>query len=341
MARKTKRYINATKDNFRHDWLIEQFLLYLKAEGKSEKTLKNYESDLKIWFSWFEKNCTVKGKAKDFCQLRIIDIIKFQSEVLDKGMSINRYSRLKSVISSLSNYCENILAEDEDYPEFRHFRNICNKIKKPVKEPVREKTVLTDEQCQAYLDKLVESERYQMACAFALAWASGRRKAELLEIKRHHITDENLKWGTLYKTDKIQCKGKKQEVYILKSKFKFYFDLWMEERERLGVPNEIDDIFISGVKGNWYSATENKFNYYANVFSEEMGVDFYFHCLRHQFTTSLLESGIPSSVVQQIIGWSSADMLNLYDDRDKDSLIGEYFKDGEIVKKENKDLGEL
>ena len=115
----------------------------------------------------------------------------------------------------------------------------------------------------------------------------------------------------------------------------------MEERERLGVPNEIDDIFISGVKENWYSATENKFNYYANVFSEEMGVDFYFHCLRHQFTTSLLESGIPSSVVQQIIGWSSADMLNLYDDRDKDSLIGEYFKDGEIVKKENKDLGEL
>ena len=123
MARKTERFIKADKEELNHEWLIEQFMDYLRAEGKSKKTLKNYESDLRIWFSWFEENCKFKGKPKEFQQLKAIDIIKFQGELLEKGMSINRYSRLKSVVSSLSNYCECVLAEDEDFEEYKNFRN--------------------------------------------------------------------------------------------------------------------------------------------------------------------------------------------------------------------------
>ena len=341
MARKTQRFIEASDCELEHQWLIEEFLAYLKAEGKSDKTLINYESDLKIFFTWYETNCTFKGKPKGFEKIKVQDIIKLQAELLDKGMSINRFSRLKSVISSLSNYCENILAEDEDYSEYKNFRNIMNKVKKPTKETVRKKTVLNDEQCQSLLDTLVLDGKYQMACAFALAWASGRRKSELLEIKIHHITDENLKWGALYKTDKIKCKGKLQCVFILKSKFKLYFDLWMEERERLGVTSNIDDIFIKKEDGEWRGAKVSQLNYYADYFSGMLNEDFYWHALRHQFTTELLNQGLPESVVQQIIGWSSSDMVNLYDDRDKDDLIGEYFKDGDIIKKENKNLSDL
>ena len=341
MGRKTNRFVEASDIELKHQWLIDEFLLYLKAEGKSEKTLINYESDLRIWFSWFEKNCTLKGKPKGFEKIKVQDVIKFQSELLEKGMSINRYSRLKSSISSLSNYCENVLAEDEDYGEYTNFRNIVNKVKKPIKQTVREKTILSDNQCQDLLDELVSDGKFQMACAFALAWASGRRKSELLEIKIHHINDKNLKWGTLYKTDKIKCKGKKQEVFVLKSKFKPYFDLWMQERERLGVPSSIDDIFIKKEDDEWRQARVSQLNYYADCFSKMLNEDFYWHALRHQFTTELLNQGLPESVVQQIIGWSSSDMVNLYDDRDKDDLIGEYFKDGEIVKKENKNLSDL
>ena len=341
MGRNTKTYIKAGDKELSHEWLIEMYIEYLKAEGKTSKTLKNYESDLRIFFTWYEKNATLKGKPKGFEKIKVQDIIKLQAQLLESGMSINRYSRLKSVISSLSNYCENILAEDEDFEEFKGFRNIVNKVKKPVKEAVREKTILTDKQCQNYLDFLVENKRYQQACVFALAWASGRRKAELLEIKRHHITEENLKWGSLYKTEKIRCKGKMQEVYILKSKFKPYFDLWMEERNRLNVPDDIDDIFIKKENGVWRKMKESNLNYYAEIFSKEMNVNFYFHCLRHQFTTALLESGIPESIVQQIIGWQSADMVNLYNDADKDDMIGEYFKDGKIISKDKKNLSEL
>ena len=341
MARQTNIYIRANDKKLQHEWLIEMFLEYLKAEGKTQKTLKNYESDLRIFFTWYEENATLKGKSKGFEKIKVQDIIKLQAYLLDKGMSINRYSRLKSVISSLSNYCENILAEDEDFEEYANFRNITNKVKKPAKEPVREKTILEEEQIQELLDKLIEKEKYQMACALALAWSSGRRKSELLEIKCHHIKEENLKWGSLYKTEKIRCKGKMQEVYILKSKFKQYYDLWMKHRKELNVPDDIDDIFIKKENGVWQKAKESQLNYYSEVFTEMLGTNFYWHCLRHQFTTTLLSNGIPESIVQQIIGWSSADMVNLYNDADKDDMIGEYFKDGEIISKENKKLSDL
>ena len=47
--------------------------------------------------------------------LILIFPIKLQAKLLEDGMSINRYSRLKSVVSSLSNYCECVLSEDEEY----------------------------------------------------------------------------------------------------------------------------------------------------------------------------------------------------------------------------------
>ena len=341
MARKTKRFIKQGNEPLVHEWLIEMFLEYLKAEGKTQKTLKNYESDLRIFFSWYEKNATFKGKPKGFEKLKVQDIIKLQAKLLEDGMSINRYSRLKSVISSLSNYCECVLAEDEDFEEFKNFRNCVNKVKKPVKEAVREKTILQDVDIQNLLEQLVENKKYQQACALALAWASGRRKAELLEIKCHHIVEENLKWGSLYKTDKIKCKGKMQEVYILKSKFKYYYDLWMKERKHLGVPDDIDDIFIKKEDGIWKKAKESQLNYYAEYFTKLLDTDFYWHSIRHNFTTTLLADGIPESIVQKIVGWQSADMVNLYNDADKDDVIGEYFKDGEIVTKEKKGLSDL
>ena len=347
MGRPTQKFVTANKDQLEkiseeHKYLIEDFLIYCKAEGKSPKTIVNYRSDLNIFFCWYEENCKLKGKYKPFSKIKVQDVIKLQSYLVELGMSSSRMERFKASISSLSNYCENILAEDEDYPEFENFRNIIRKVKSVPKEEVREKTILTDVQCQNFLNKLVSEERYQQACAFALAWASGRRKAELLCIKCSHISDENLKFGALYKTpEKIKTKGKMLNVYVLKSKFKPYYDLWMQERERLGVPSDIDEIFVRKNNGVWVPAKESQLNYYADIFSEELDVFFYWHCMRHNFCTELLKAGIPESVVQQVVGWQSAAMISIYDDRDKDDVIGEYFNENGIIAKETKGFSDL
>ena len=70
MGRNTKTYIKAGDDSLTHEWLIEMYLEYLKAEGKTPKTLKNYESDLRIFFTWYEKNATLKVNLKVLKKLK-------------------------------------------------------------------------------------------------------------------------------------------------------------------------------------------------------------------------------------------------------------------------------
>jgi integrase len=71
------------------------------------------------------------------------------------------------------------------------------------------------------------------------------------------------------------------------------------------------------------------------------GKDFYWHSLRHAFTTNLAKAGIPDGVIQTIVNWQSADMVKVYKDLDADEEIGMYFRDGEIVPPERKTLSDL
>lgn len=59
------------------------------------------------------------------------------------------------------------------------------------------------------------------------------------------------------------------------------------------------------------------------------------------FCTMLLEQNLPETVVQDIIGWQSSDMVGIYDDRSKDTMIEKYFGDGGIKQVEQKGIEDL
>lgn len=319
--------------------LLEEFKEYLQSTDKSPLTIVNYDSDIKICFVWSLEH----SKNKSFISFNKRDFMKYQNYLLNTlNLSSNRIRRMRSSLSSMANFIENIL--DDVYP---NYRNIVNKIPAPVKEPIREKTVLTDEQAQQLLDNLIENKKYQHACAFALAWASGSRKSELLRFKVSYFIDENVVYGSLYKTpEKIKTKGrgskgKMLNRYVLVNKFKPYFDLWMDERRRLGIPSNIDDIFVIKRDGEWLPMKVSTLSYWASQFSKLLNVDFYFHCLRHNFTTGLSQSGIPASVIQEIVGWSSLDMVNIYDDTEIDDKLGKYFDENGIKEVKETTLNDL
>lgn len=319
--------------------LLEEFKEYLQSTDKSPLTILNYDSDIRICFIWSLEHL----KNKFFIDFNKRDIMKYQNYLLNTlNLSSNRIRRMKAALSSMANFVENML--DDLHP---NFRNIINKIPAPAKEPVREKTVLQDDQVQELLDTLIEQKEYQKACALALAWASGSRKSELLRFKVSYFTDENIVYGSLYKTpEKIKTKGRGSKgkllnKYILVNKFKPYFDMWMKERDILGVPHEIDDLFVIKRDKVWQPMKVSALSYWATQFSKALNVDFYFHCLRHNFTTGLSKSGIPASVIQEIVGWSSLDMVNIYDDTEIDDKLGKYFDENGIKEVETKTLNQL
>lgn len=342
MSRKTKKNNLTSEDlikqvNPENIRLKRDFLSYLASIQRSPSTIRVYENDLDIFFVWnYQYN-----KNKIFTQITKRDIVAYQYWLLNENEnSPARVRRLKATISSLSNYIETICDDD---PEFQGFRSIVKKVENPVNQPVRAKTILNDSQLDMLLQKLVDAKQYKKACMLALAMCSGRRRAELVRFKVSYFDDENIIYGSLYKTSEpIKTKGRGNGKFIycytLKHKFKPYLDLWLKEREEKGIESEwlFPDLINSSEHMN-----SDTLNSWAKTFSKMIDVDFYWHCLRHYFTTHLVRMGLPDGVIQDIIGWTSADMLRLYTDIPVDEQIGKYFDENGIRQSPKTSLSNL
>ena len=120
--------------------LGEDWLEYLQSIDRSPQSINAYRNDLKIFWVWNSEY----NKNKFFTDLTKREVAKFQNHAINTwGWSPNRIRRVKSCLSSLSNYIENVLDDEE---EFQNFKPIIRKIENPVKNVVREKTILSDEQ---------------------------------------------------------------------------------------------------------------------------------------------------------------------------------------------------
>lgn len=320
--------------------LEESFIEYLESTDHSSGTTKQYRSNLHVFWCWnleFNNN-------KFFVDMTKREFVKFQNYAINVWKwSPRRVKTVRATLSSLSNYIENILDD-----EFTGYRKIVDKIEAPQNEAVREKTVFANKEIQPLLDYLVEKGHYMKACLVALALYSGRRKAELTRFKVSYFNKDNLICGgALYKTpEKMVTKGRGKrgkllDVYILAKQFQPYLDYWLEERKNLGI--ETDWLFPKKTDGKYLDEpiSITTIDSWSNGFSNFLGKPWYPHAMRHAFTTSLLEQNLPEAIVQTIIGWSSSDMVRLYDDRTADSQLDKYFGEDGIKQVESKSLNDL
>ena len=145
--------------------LGNDFLDYLRSVDRSPNTIEAYANDLRIFWVYLFQHCN----NKFFVDLSKRDISKYQSYCLTEyKWSPARMRRVKSTLSSLSNYVENMLDDEYD-----GFRPIIRKIENPTNEKVFTKTVLEDSQLENLLKILVEKGRYDQACMLSLAMNNG------------------------------------------------------------------------------------------------------------------------------------------------------------------------
>lgn len=332
MARKTNMNHGLTspgllaKVNPSNIQLKEDFLDYLKSIKRSPLTIRGYENDLDIFFCWVLEH----DDNKPFVEITKRELVRFQNWLCgDNKNGSARVRRIKAAISSLSNFIESVLDSE---PEFKDFRSIVKKIENPALQPVREKTVLTDEQVDTLLKTLVEKKKYEQACAVALAMFSGRRKSELPRFRVSDFDDDHIVCdGALYKSAPIQTKGRALGKYIpcytLVKDFKPYLDLWMQYRQDNGIESEW---LLPDPNDSTAQLSISTLNSWADTFSRVLDDEFYWHCLRHFFNTRLVKAGIPDSVIADIVGWDSIEMVKVYTDIDAEDRIGSFFKNGEI-----------
>ena len=76
-------------------------------------------------------------------------------------------------------------------------------------------------------------------------------------------------------------------------------------------------------------------------FSKMLGVPFYWHSLRHYFTTACSRSGLSDDVIQMLVGWNSLDMVSVYRDISADEKFEKYFGEEGIKSVEQKTLTDM
>jgi integrase len=132
----------------------------------------------------------------------------------------------------------------------------------------------------------------------------------------------------MYLTPKIRTKGRGKRgkmigKYVIKPLFDKYYQLWMAERERLGIDCEY--LFVTKRNGEYVPAQVSTANSFARTISLVSDEDFYSHSGRHYFCTMLKSMNLPDDVIMQIFGWSS-NMISVYDDTPPEERLQKFFE---------------
>lgn len=294
--------------------LMERFLKNF-ATKRSPNSVVVYKSSITMFLTWN----LLENDNKFFIDLKKLELMDFfDYGVTELKWSPNRYANMHSALSSFSAWIENYF--DDEYPTFR---NLLPKIEKPVKENVREKTVLREEDIDKIFSVLEEQGKIQEQCLLALAISCGARVSELARFTTSLIDEDSAVFDGLFleTTEKIATKGrgvngKMLKKYILKDMFLPYYHKWIAERETIlkEVGKEHDYLFITR-DGNPASADRLRdwFGGWGDIIEQPS----YPHMYRHRHITFLREIGVEDDLIVYLTGWSEGTghtMIAIYDD---------------------------
>ena len=261
--------------NFNKD-LINDFLLELKAQGKSKGTISQYFNDLRIICIYIHDEL----RNKEFRQLKKKDFRNMVLFFKDKGMSNARVNRLKSSVSSMLEFASN----EEDYEDDIEI-NYAGKVKGLQKESVRSIVFLSWKEVEIIYKELLNQERYQEATLLALGIDSAGRKNELHQVLKESITVDgnftNEAIGKRAKKFKLMYNDMTKEAFSLYMQQRGEDDiesLWITSR---GERRKLDVDGLYDMVVSWRKILEEKTGEYK---------EFNVHSLRH-ISLELLSTG--------------------------------------------------
>ena len=319
MGRKTFRKVITSKEiseqiNPKNRNLINRFLKE-KNTRCSDTTITNYKSDLEIFFTWNY----LENDDKFFIKIRKLELADFFAYcVEDLKWGSSRFARMRSCLSSLSEFIEKFY--DEDYPEFRNI--VLKAIESMPKAERRKKTVLSKEQVDNLLNYLSnELNNPQEACLLALAISSGARKSELLRFDIDLIDENNTAFDDLFIETKepIKTKGRTKEgkllyKYIYKKTFIDYYKTWLPIRKKIMEENGVEEHNKLFIRRDGQPIQVAGVDRWIEKWEKYLEVPIYMHCFRHYLVTELTRIGLEQGFIVELYGWDSQEMYNTYCD---------------------------
>lgn len=298
--------------------LLDSYSRHCKRQGKTQKTIENYISVIRIFNSFLKQKklsfLSVDGNENKDILEEFLDYILNEREI--------SYARIKVYFSGLSHFY--------DFLEYNSYikKNIVLNVRKMyVREfkngyvPAKRK-IIEVEEMSSFLNNIMNLRDKAIALLFV---KTGIRRGELISIDVDEIDfEENI----------ITLKA----IFPKRSNTTVFFDdecsmvlkQWLKRREHLALTGE-KALFVSdfgkrlkrrGVYDaivKW--ATRLGYN---KADSDKLRDHFSCHNLRHCFTTYLRRNGLSKEYVQELRGDKRADIIDIYDHIDEKDLKKAY-----------------
>ena len=245
--------------------LLEDYLLELKQNQKSDGTIYQYKRDLMGLMVYIYR----KLDNRNILELSKRDFRSYSLYLnIECGLANASHNRRLSSLRSLLSFAEE---EDDTYD---YDVNAARKVKSLPKQSVREIYYLSDDQILMLRDALMKRGDYQKATLLMLAYDSAGRKNELSQVEKHCFFDT-----TKSSTNKVVGKRKKVFRLIYFSGTKECANKWLSDRGE----DDVDSLWLVHGKLVPSSMLYDWFMDMRDVLYEISGkyIEFNVHSMRH------------------------------------------------------------
>lgn len=283
---------------------LEKYLDYLKYnKNYSDKTILNYELDLKDYFNFLKVECL---DYKDVTYNDLMPLFKhFETNKLT-NKSIRRH------ISSIKGFYKYLV--NNEIVNSNPFIYV-NLPKKEQKLP----RYLTLSEMLSIFDKMEIKTNYDLRdrLILELMYATGVRVSEVINIKVYDIDFYN-------NSIKVLGKGSKERIVYYNEVVGDLLSKYMSIYDSLNKKN-LEYLFLNQ-KGD--KLTTKGISYIINQVIKKISFNKHItpHMLRHTFATHLLNNGCSVTTVQELLGHSSIGTTGIYTHVTFDHIKEVYYK---------------
>lgn len=289
--------------------LVEEFV---SVQNHSPQTKKQYISGLRIFGYFISQSMNNKPLYK----ITKRDFLRYLSYLRDdRKMSSSGINLKKACVSSLCNYIENVVADDDD--NYKQFRNFTRGLPAIPKNRVYDKVKVTYDEFQEMMKVLESDENYLGMAWLATAFLVGARRSELIQFKTE-IIEYKIPEGQNYVLSHIvRGKGKSTDgkplEYMIPLEVIPYWEKWIETR---GYESEY--IFTSKYNGEIRQVSPTWADYFCSeVLSNILGRRINVHIFKNSCITYHLERGVDINLVSKFIAHhENVSTTQIYDLRD-------------------------
>jgi integrase len=210
-----------------HTVLIDEYMEVSRG-SLSPKTLIQYRSALNHFYWWVHEILNDKPIEK----ISKRDFLRYISFLLNRGLSSSGIALKRAAVSSLNNYIENIVADDDE--TYKSFRNFTRGLPTIPKNQVYNKVKITKDDYDLMIETLIEDKNYLGAAWVATAFNVGARRAEIPQFKFEILSYPLPEGQNHVMSHIVRLKGSsddgKQEAYMINTDAIEYMKLWCEMR---------------------------------------------------------------------------------------------------------------